>query len=103
MLLRYSLWSSHTKLLDIIAKILSCKKKDVWCSLDVNFRLVVYSRQELSDIRPSDIHTNCVFQIKTVHCAEFMQTDGLTDGQQMLTPLCASSQQQRSNVVIIKK
>ena len=100
MLLHYRLLSSHTKLLEIIAKIHSCKKKDIWCSLDVNFHaLAVYSRQEWSDIRPSDTHTNCVFQIKIVHCAGFMQTDGLTDGQQMLTPLCASGQQQRSNVV----
>ena len=40
--------------------------------------LAVYSRQELSNIQPSDIHTSCVFQIKTVHCAEFMQIDGQT-------------------------
>ena len=81
MLLHYSLWSSHTKLLEIIAKILSCKKKDVCSSLDVNFRaLAVYSRHKLSDIQPSDIHTSCVFQMKIVHCTEFMQTDGLTDG-----------------------
>ena len=56
-------------------------QKEVWCSPNVNFCvLVVYSRYKLSDIQPSDIHTSCVFQIKTVHCAEFMQIDGQTEG-----------------------
>ena len=54
--------------------------KEVWCSPNVNFcALVVYSRHKLSDIQPSDIHTSCVFQMKTVHCAEFMQIDGQTE------------------------
>ena len=40
--------------------------KKVWCSPNVNFcALVVYSRHKLLDIQTSDIHTSCVFQIKT--------------------------------------